>query len=269
MEFGVAGWALHDEILNKKTLTQLELPGVCAHEFGVSEIELVSSFFPSQTAKYLNDLRQAIEDAGCHVRNIAVDMGNIAGNDPKVRKTDLAALKQWFYTAAAIGADSIRINTGNADPVTDEVIERVIDGYWELVSVGKETGVKLAVENHGGVSALPQNLKRIIDALDTPWFVTCPDTGNFASSGVDTLQGMKIMASRAYSCHIKVFSYNPDGTQHRMGRDGKVMEYNLKAALDIMREANYSGPYCIESGASATERESVKDAIKYVRELMS
>jgi sugar phosphate isomerase/epimerase len=274
IDIGIAGWALNGEILREKTLTLLEFPAVC-REFGVRTVELVSSFFASQHAKYLNELRRALEDNGLSVRNIAVDMGNIAGPDPKERRTDLEALKQWFYVASAIGSQAIRINTGHpnpgggwvpTEPVPQEALDRVVEGYRELVEVGRQAGVKLLIENHGGISADPKNIAYILEQLDTEWFGTCPDTANFPIP--DTWEeGMRIMAPRAFSCHVKVFSYDPSGRQRRIGRDGRVIEYDLKRALQILKDAGYQGPLCIESGASATERDSIRDAIPYVRAL--
>jgi sugar phosphate isomerase/epimerase len=274
MEIGIAGWALNGEILREKTLTLLEFPAVC-RGFDVRTVELVSSFFVSQHAKYLNELRQALQDNGLTVRSIAVDMGNIAGPNAAERRTDIEALKQWFYTASAIGSAAIRVNTGHPSPgggwqqmedVPQEALDRVVDGYRELIEVGKQAGVKLLIENHGGVSADPKNIAYLLERLDTPWFATCPDTGNFFGDTWE--QGMRVMAPRAFSCHVKVFSYDPSGRQARVGREGQPREYDLKRALQILNEAGYQGPVCIEAGASATERDSIRDAIAYVRELV-
>ena len=152
-ELGIAGWLVSGEILREKSLTLLAFPAVCAAH-GVKTVELCSRFFESQDARYLNELRNRLADNGLSVRNIAVDMGNIAGADEAVRRTDLEALKQWFYTATAVGSEAIRINTGHADD--DEAMHRVIAGYRELVAVGEQAGVRLLVENHGGVSSSSQ-----------------------------------------------------------------------------------------------------------------
>ena len=78
---------------------------------------------------------------------------------------------------------------------------------------------------------------------------------------------MRIMAPRAYSCHVKVFSYSADGVQSWAGRDGQPHSYNLKQSLQILKDASYAGPLYIEAGASATEEDSARDAIRYVRDL--
>jgi len=114
-EIGIAGWAFHRSIQQDKTMTLLDLPAVC-RELGATTIELVSTFFESQHAAYLNTLRQAVEAQGQQVRNIAVDMGNIANPDAARRQTDLEAIKQWFHVARAIGAQAIRVNMRRRSP---------------------------------------------------------------------------------------------------------------------------------------------------------
>ena len=262
LEIGIAGWVLSGEILQEKTLTLLEFPAVCA-SYGVKTVELCSRFFESQDARYLNELRRELEGNNLSVQNIAVDMGNIAGADPAVRRTDIEALKQWFYTACAVNSEAIRINTGHADD--DGAMTRVIDGYNELVKVGKQAGVKLLIENHGGVSSTSENLAKILKGVGSPWFATCPDTGNFPEG--DWEAGMNVLAPRAFSCHVKVFSYSEDGMQSRVGRNGQKREYDLKKCLQILKEAGYDGPLCIESGASANARDSIRDTIAYLKKL--
>ncbi len=262
LEIGIAGWILSGEILREKTLTLLEFPKVCASA-GVKTVELCSAFFAGQDTRYLNDLRRALEDNGLTVRNIAVDMGNLAGGDAAVRRTDLEGLKQWFYTASALKSAAIRVNTGHAEDAG--AIDRAIDGYRELVRVGEQAGVKLLMENHGGVSSTSGNLAKILKALDTPGFATCPDTGNFPEG--DWEEGTRVLAPRAFSCHVKVFTYSADGRQSWQGRDGQTREYDLKKSLTILKEAGYRGPLCVESGASANARDSIRDAIAYVKDL--
>ncbi|MFQ6040277.1 MAG: sugar phosphate isomerase/epimerase family protein [Candidatus Poribacteria bacterium] len=261
-EIGIAGWILSGEILREKTLTLLEFPAVCA-SYGVKTVELCSRFFENQDARYLNELRCKLEDNGLSVQNIAVDMGNIAGADAAVRRTDIEALKQWFYTASALNSKAIRINTGHADDAGS--MTRVIEGYQELVEVGEQAEVKLLIENHGGVSSTSENLAQILAGVDSPWFATCPDTGNFPSG--DWEAGMRVLAPRAFSCHVKVFSYSEDGMQSREDANGRKHEYDLKKSLEILKEAGYNGPLCIESGVSANARDSIRDTISYLKEL--
>jgi sugar phosphate isomerase/epimerase len=193
-------------------------------------------------------------------------MGNIANPDEKARRTDIEALKQWFYVARAIGSEAIRINSGPASPDDQAAIDRISAGYKELAAEAEHAGVYLLIENHGGASADPKNIQTFLDRSESSWFRTCPDTGNFVGDTWE--EGMRIMAPRAFSAHVKVFQYSPDGKQTWTGRDGTQRSYDLKRSLQILKQADYTGPLMVEAGASGSEMDSGRDTIKYLRELL-
>ena len=263
LDIGIAGWIVSGEVLREKTLTLLEFPELCA-SYGVKTVELCSRFFENQDAKYLNELRQRLQDNGLSVRNIAVDMGNIAGADEKVRRTDLEGLKQWFYTAAAVNSEAIRINTGHADD--DSAVDRVIAGYGELVAVGEQAGVRLLIENHGGISATAEGVTQILDGVKSDWFGTCPDSANFAPEHWQT--GMQSLMPRAFSCHVKVFSLDEEGRQDWEDREGNKRGFGMIQFFELLKESGYSGPLCVEKSVTENAREGIADTLDYVRAMM-
>lgn len=265
-EIGIAGWAFHRSIQQDKTMTLLELPAVC-RELGATTIELVSTFFESQHATYLNKLRQAIEAQGQQVRNIAVDMGNIANPDAGVRRTDLEAIAQWFHVARAVGAQAIRVNSGAARPDDREALARITAGYRQLAEEAAHTGVYLLIENHGGASADPRNIQSFLDGVGSPWFRTCPDVANFSSNTWE--EGMRLMAPQAFTCHIKAWNTEPSGKQQRVDREGKTQTFDLRRSLQILRDAGYDGPLCVEYGDWQDERDGARDLMRYTQEILA
>ncbi len=266
LEIGIASYIFHREIRDERTMTLLDVPQVCK-ALGVQTIELVSSFFANQSAPYLNDVREAIQAQGLSVRNIAVDTGNIANPDDASRRTDIEAIMQWFHVAGAVGSQAIRVNSGTAPPDDPEAIARIIASYRELAAEAARTGVYMLIENHGGASNDPRIVQALLDEVASPWFKTCPDTGNFTDGLWE--EGMRVMAPHAFTCHVKAASYSPDGWQERVGHDGTRRTADLKQCFQILRDAGYSGPLCIEGGASDDGLGSARDMIRYVRELLA
>jgi sugar phosphate isomerase/epimerase len=268
VEIGIAGWALNRSILRDKTMTLLDFPRLAGEEFGVGTIELVSTFFESQGAAYLNQLREEIAKHRLRVANIAVDTGTLATADPAARRTDLEAIKQWFHVARAVGAEAIRVNTGPAEPSDRTALARVIDGYRELAEHAEQSRVKLLIENHGGVSSEPQHIARILEGLPSPWFGTCPDVNNFVGDTWE--EGMRVMAPRAAAVHVKNHGYDPSGVQSFTGRDGTPRRFDLKRSLAILKEAGYGGPLNFEyNHVEPDEREGIRKGIAYTRELLA
>lgn len=268
MQIGIAGWALNRSIRQDRTLTLLKFPALARGEFGVEVVELVSTFFENQSATYLNELRRAVEAERLRIRNIAVDTGHLANSDAAARRTDLEAIAQWFHVARALDAEAIRVNTGQADPADAAALDRVVAGYQELAEHAVRSGVRLLIENHGGLSADPANIEAILERVDTEWFGTCPDVNNFAGDTWE--EGMRVMAPRAFAVHVKTWGYDPEGWQTRQARDGSTARFNLKRCLEILREAGYQGPLDYEYNlAESDERVGVAKGIAYTRALLA
>ena len=268
MEIGIAGWAINRSIREHKTLTLMDFPKLAREEFGVDTVELVSTFFESQSARYLNELRLELERQRLKVHNIAVDTGNLSSADEATRRTDLETIKQWFHVARALGSAAIRVNTGDAQPNDQAAIKRIIEGYRELAEHGQQSGVKLLIENHGGASSDPKNIQQILDRLDTPWFATCPDVNNFV--GETWEEGMRVMAPRAFAVHVKNSGYDPEGWQVAQARDGSTRRFNLKESLRILQKAGYNGPLNFEyNSAEADERVGIRKGIEYTRQMLA
>jgi sugar phosphate isomerase/epimerase len=295
-EIGIAGWAFHHNILQERTLSLLDLPALARQAYGVRTIELVSEFFESQTAGYLNQLRQALATEGVRVHSIGLDHGNIAAADAAERRTSLEALKQWFYVARAIGAPAIRVNTDDFEPLVEmlvskqpipanailfrwdslssderqDALARSVAGYAELATLAAETQVKLLIENHGGVTGEPRNIAHILARVDSPWFVTCPDNQN-PYSGNEWEAGTRTLAPRAHSVHVKIAGYEPSGMQTFTSPNGATRSQDLRRFLEIMLlENDYRGPINLEYNfAERDEHEGVRKGLDYLHELVA
>lgn len=265
-EFGIAGWLYNEPILRTKTMTLLDLPAI-ARQAEVSLLELCSVFFASQSAPYLNDLRIALDDAGMRVPSIAVDGPIISLPDAASRRVHIETVKQWFHVARAIGAEAIRVNSGGELDATEADLARIVEGYRELAREAEHTGVTLLIENHGGASANPANLRRFLAEVDSPWFRSCPDTGNFPDG--TWREGVEAMLPYAVSTHIKVYAYRDDGVQPYTGHDGIDRTSNLREILRMLRDSRYAGPLCIEAGVEADQTEAARGAIAYVKRLLA
>jgi sugar phosphate isomerase/epimerase len=266
-EFGVAGWLYSRPILHEKTLTLVELPGA-VRALGLDILELCSAFFENQSAKYLTEVRRAIDDAGMGIPNIAVDGPDISLADDVARGVHLETVKQWFHVAHAVGSGAIRVNSGGDVDAGPDDLTRIAESYRALAEMGEREGVRVLIENHGGASYKPDNIRYFLDTVASPWFGTCPDAGNYPDGTWE--EGIAVMAPFAVSTHIKVSAYSEDGWQPRPGRDGVDRSSDLRAILSTLKGAGYEGPFCIEQGVSEDDLAgSATGAVAYVRELLA
>ncbi len=266
-EFGIAGWHYHQPILRDKSMTLIQLPGV-VRNLGLDILELCSVFFENQSARYLVEVRTAIDDAGIRIANIAVDGPDISLADDVARGVHLETIKQWFHVAHAVGSESIRVNSGGSPNASRDELARIAEGYRTLAEYGEREGIPVLIENHGGASTAPRNIAWLLEAVNSPWFGSCPDSGNFADRSWE--DGITAMAPYARSTHIKVASYSDDGWQDAVGEDGVDRSSNLRSFLATLKVANYEGPFCIEQGVQDDDLDaSALGAVAYVKQLQA
>ena len=148
----------------------------------------------------------------------------------------------------------------------------------ELVKAAEETGVKLLIENHGGLSVNPLNMVRIVEEVDHPLFGTLPDFGNFpdpvrprflpllqeAAGGVAPEEvrywGLALIAPYARAVHAKVYSFDASGEDPRV---------DIFRCVRIMREAGYHGDWGVEFGGEGDDHEGVFKAKELLERALS
>jgi len=276
-------------------MTLLDLPKIAREVYGVHTIELVSEFFPSQTAGYLNQLRRTLIRHQVRVHSIAVDQGSIGSADPGERRTSIEALKQWFFVARAIDAGAIRVNTDDFEPLVQllverrplpkdgilfnwssltpegqrDVLERRADAYAELATVAATVQVKVLIEYHGGATGDPTNIAYLLDSVESPWLATCPDNHNPYDENAWEA-GTRVFAPRAYTAHVKISGYDPRGIQTFPSPYGESRTQDLPQFLAILREEGYHGPLNLEYNfAVSNEEEGARKGLAYLRDLVA
>ncbi|HEY65137.1 MAG TPA: sugar phosphate isomerase/epimerase [Caldilineae bacterium] len=246
----LAGWSLVRRFQREQQpLSLLEFPRVAWEEFGIDQIELNEPFFERQDNVYLNRLRAAANSYGVRMLNIAIDrQGDLGAPDRLERMRAVANHTRWFEIAAALGCNAIRANMGgHHDPDVSGRIERLIDSFGRLAEVGGQIGVKILIENHGGVSADPDHILRVIRAVSSPWIGTLPDFGNFPPE-VDRYRALEKLAPHAAAVHVKVFEFDASGNDPNI---------DIPRCIQIMEQAGYTGAYGIEIGRGLDDHEGV------------
>jgi sugar phosphate isomerase/epimerase len=114
-------------------------------------------------------------------------------------------------------------------------VGRAVDALRAVLPAAMVGGVKLAIENHFGLSADTDALVEIVTALKSPHVGVCLDWGNFRQGEAD--EGVRLLAPHAIHVHAKSYSFGPDG---------KETKINYRTALQTLRAAGYDGVLSIE-----------------------
>ena len=210
----------------------------CAEQ-GLGATELTGYYFPRDvTNEYLLQIREK-----CHRLGLSIS-GTAIGNDFCLKEGDardrqLADCRKWIDYAAVMGAPVIRIFAGKVPKGDSEeaAIDRCVAGINESLDYAATKGIFLALENHGGITATPDQMMKIIDRVDdSPWFGVNFDSGNFRTD--DPYRDLAIIAPYAVNAQIKVAMSSGD-------RKTKTPA-DLERVINILNDAQYRGYVTLE-----------------------
>lgn len=188
----------------------------------------------AQDDAYLLRVREAADDAGLPFGCIAVDGAHIYEPDPAARAANRRLADRWLEAARILGAPQVRIDAGGPAELPDDVFAIIVDGYRDLIARAGKQGIEILMENHWGPSVIPENVVRILDAVDGLGLLF--DSHNWAPGMAE--RGWTLCAKYARSTHFKTFSFDEEGNEPSV---------DLPRAIRLLVEAGYDGCWGIES----------------------
>jgi sugar phosphate isomerase/epimerase len=227
-------------------------------ELGLDAVELTAYYFPRTTPDYLAGLKGHCTRLGLDVSGTAVG-NNFCVRDPAKLKEQLAMVKAWAEHTARLGGKTVRIFAGSVEKgdTEEKARSRCIEAIQEACDHAGRQGVYLALENHGGITATPEQMLAIVQGVKHDWFGVNFDTGNFHTA--DPYADLARIAPYAVTVQIKT----------EISPKGKPMEQaDLKRLTDILREAGYRGYVALEYEAKEDPKTGVPRAIAELKKLM-
>ena len=222
--------------------------------------ELTAYYFPKEiTNEYLMSLKERTFRLGLDISGTAI------GNDfclpeGEARQAQLKMCRDWIDHSATLGAPVIRIFAGQVPKGETEDVarERCIDGINQSLEYAAKKGVCLALENHGGITATPEQMLKIIAGVKpSPWFGVNFDGGNFQTD--DPYRDLAKIAPYAINAQIKV----------EVAPNKKAEPTDLPRVVKILKDANYRGFLVLEYEAKEDPLVTVPGYLKTLRGLIA
>lgn len=185
----------------------------------------------------------------------------------------LENLLAWIDRSAAAGIRLMRIVVAGpalrgTEPVAIQV-ERTVRPLERAARHARDSGVALAVENHGDLTAA--ELDHLLARVEDPRPGVCLDTANLLRLGDDVLEGVRRLAPRTLMVHLKDVEPLEKATDHVAGPASVAYGSGvipLEGVLASLEAAGFSGPVCVEIAqlsAGADERALVRDGVGWLR----
>jgi sugar phosphate isomerase/epimerase len=134
--------------------------------------------------------------------------------------------------------DELMANRGEEKPLEgfteEDAYGWVIEAYQKLAEEAGKRGVIMGLENHWGLGRTPEGVKRVVDAVNSPWLRVTLDTGNFLEDPYDRL---KQLAPDTVLMQAK--TYHGGGVWY-------TLELDYTRIARIMRDAGFTGYVSLE-----------------------
>ncbi len=260
MELSLAGWSIVRRFrAENDPLSILDFPRVSSEEFSIDAIELNSPFFayadPDDKATsaiadgHLAELKRRADDHGVRCLNIAVDgHGDLASIDETERAQAVENHRKWIDACVALGCNAFRANGGGRGEGDDKAkIAQCIKSFGDLSEESGKAGIRLMMENHGGISYDPDLMVRIVETIGSDYCAILADFLNWPPED-DRLENLRTVAPYAWAIHGKFLTFDADG---------ESPEIDCGAAVKILKEAGYNNPWGIEYEGKTDDHEGV------------
>jgi sugar phosphate isomerase/epimerase len=189
-----------------------------------------------------------------HILAAAVG-SNFTLPDEGRRREQVETTKQWIDHSVVLGAPCLRVFAGPIPQGHTEVdaCRWAVECLRECVAYAAERGVVVALENHGGITATAQQVLRLVEQLQNPWFGVNLDCGNFRN---DPYKEIELCAPHAVTTHAK-----------RTMREGDTrVAVDYARVADILRRTNYAGYLSVEYEDAEDPRTAVPAFVEYLKQ---
>ena len=246
MKISIASYAFHG-LLKEGKMDLFGYLESCAYRYHVRSADIWNGMFLSADDDYLAKIKSALDERELELANLCVDGAHIWEDDPEVRERNYQNALAYLHAAEVLGAKTIRIDAGvRADTFTGEQFDWIVKRYKEYAQRAYDNGYRAGPENHWGAEAVPENMKRICQAVNHPAFGVLLHLKG-------SLEDDRAMAPWAMHTHIS----------------WEISEGRLEETMAMLRDAGYQGYWGIEHHTGKNEYDRVAVQVAKVREVLS
>lgn len=258
LKLSLAAYSFRQKLdLKKPTMTLFEFIDL-ASDLPLDAVELTSYYWAEQTGEYARKLSAHAAKKKRAVSGVPVGNKFTLKDDEK-RKAEVKKTIEWIALAGEVGAKTVRIFAGELEKgeKLEDAQTRVVASIEACLPAAEKAGVQLALENHHGITATPDQLLALVKPIKSQWLGVNIDTGNFSTE--DPYADVAKIAPYGVVCQVKT-EVNPGGK--------KKVEADLGKMVKILKDANFHGYVALEYEAAEDAGVAVPKYVKELRKLL-
>lgn len=203
----------------------------CRYRFRLDTADLWNGTLRSLDDDYLKAVRNALDERQLTLVNLAVDGAHVWEDDPEKREQNYKNALAHLEAAEKLGAKTVRIDAGGGREQTEWTEEQfayIVEHYQEYAKRALAGGYRVGPENHWGPEDMPENMKKLCEAVDSPAFGVLLHAGRWRGPSAD--DGDRLVAPWVMHTHLA----------RNLGLEG------IAEKMLMLRQVGYEGVYGIE-----------------------
>ncbi len=253
-------------------------------EYELDAVDFTPAHFIDRTANELKALmnKKGVKNGGSHCV-LPIASLNKEEHEKAVRDAEI-----FIRNIAAIGGTECMVVPGTAAVCTDTdkkplYAENILQGLYPLVSLGKQLGVHINIENFSQPKTPFSAVEECVYLLDRVEGLTfCFDMGNFVYMDIDPLKAYDTLGKRSTAIHLKDVISSAEKIRENpvMSPSGRYIypcdigegRVDVKELLKRFKRDGFRGPVTLELSATKGSYEQFdkvfRENISMLRELI-
>lgn len=249
MKITIASFSFHG-LLQRGMIDVFGYLETVKYRYHLDAADIWNGMIASYDDDYLYKVREALDERQLVLANLCVDGAHVWEPDPEQREANYRRALDNLRAAEILGAKTVRIDMGGQDlEMTDEQFDYTVRRYREYAERAYDNGYKIGPENHWGCSRVPDNIIRLVEAVDHPAFGILL---HFENWDVEKDVGDAKVAQYAFHTHMAAW-----------------VEPRYEEKIRTLQEAGYDGYWGVEHHSGKNEYAQVAWQLGSVRRILA
>jgi len=224
----------------------------CRYRYDLNAADFWNGLIGTIDPDYIARLRQELDARELIVANYHVDGVHLWEDTPEARESNYRLALQHLTTAGALGAKTVRFDTGGkVGEASEEQFDYLVKRYSEYAHFAADHGFVIGPENHWGLSLFAETMEKLAKSIDHPAYGILLHLGHWEDCSAD--EGDRRLAPWAAHTHV----------------DANVCRSGLAERMKILLDAGYEGYWGVEHHSTRNEYAEVALQIDAVRRELS